>query len=1155
MIWMALQWIVGPAGCGKSSYIKSLVAEQLKSDCRKKVILMVPEQATFTYQYDLLQNYGLEGVATLEILSFQRMAKQLSGSLGGQTYKIVDGLGKRILLRRLLQENKNLYPFLEKSIDRPGYLMQLGDIIQELKRYRVTPSMLADAHTHLAEGSYSFDSKLGELAELYSAYDSILAGDRIDYDDQLNLLAEQLENHAIYRDTEIWVDEFYDFTPQEYEVLRQLMMQAKMVSIALPLEKHPEDIGRKSVFMNTEKIYARVNEIAGNCNVTVLPDIELSRNARNAELDYLEQNYFRLGKHVYGDPCEMIGLTQAQNRLSEVDAVARNIRDLCRVHGYRYEDIAVLTRGNHYDDVIDNVLGDYEIPHFMDSKKQLKEHPVTEFLLAVMDIVETNRSYRSVFRLIKTGLLNSYHKKEEWDQLENYVLRYGIHGNAWVQEQDWDYRTKESDETLAAVNRLRRDLAAPLEAYRSATEEAVSAGEHVRSLYGVMEKFLVADALKEMMEFCEANGLNETVQVHQRVWKGLTELFDQIEVLLGDVVLSREEFRILMNSAFENLNLGMLPSSLDQVFVGAVSHSRTAKPKVVFLLGLNEGVFPQKSAQEVFFGETERQLLKEMGIHLGGTSEKRRYDEQFLVYLALTRASERVYFSYSISDEDGKAMRPSEMIGKLKRMYPQLAEEYVQWPPREESPIQYINHEKKAVGILGSRLNEDEAPEELWADVYNFFRNSCNPVFDSISDHIRYQEEYQIGKPVSPELFGSPLKLSVSALETYRKCPYSYFLNYGLGLKERDFYQVESVDLGSFYHAAMERFTEILMEEKIGWEELDEEKTVALMNRVVDQLAPELQHNILLSSGRYRYIKRRIGKTLEKSALYLLEHGKKGRFVPTAVEADFGFPKSKIPAFRFTLEDGTELQLKGKIDRVEQAELDGKQYLRIIDYKSGNLGLSLQDIYYGVKIQLITYLRVMMQHEKKQLPKDVELIPAGVLYYYFRGKILNADKPLSSDEAKNLHLKEMKAGGLLVADLQGIQLADRELEPGKKSTLLPVGMKTDAKEYVKDPEAFYDLEDKLSIFHKGNNMVTEEQMELLGQHTEKMIVELGEQIHRGEIPVHPYRTGKSSACKYCEFHAICQIGTADLNKISPVVVELSKEVIWDKIREEQEESV
>ena len=1152
---MAVQFITGPAGSGKSTYVMRTIADTLQRDRRKKIIIMVPEQATFCYQYELIEKYGLTGVLTLEILSFQRLARTMMQQTGGLACRTIDDLGKLLVMRRLLQSQQEEFSFLNQSVNRPGYLLKIGQTVQELKRYQISSGTLQQTLEQQELPETVFTHKLQEISQLYAQYDAFLAQDYLDAEDVLDVLIDRLQRTDLLNDTEIWVDEFYDFTPQEYTILGLLMQRAANVHIVLPVDRQNQNLGRQTAFHSTAKTLQRLRQMAMEQNISVLPDYNLQDTVRwqqQPDLQFLEQQYFSIGTRQWTAQPEHLQLLQGQNRLSEVDAAARSIRQLCREQGYRYSDIGIFTRGDQYELLLETVLTDYDIPYFVDHKEAVRQHPLTELLLAVFEIIRSNWSYQSVFRFVKTELLPF--EQKAIDLLENYVLQYGIRGSTWYQQKDWCYG-QETEEVLTFLNQLRRQIANPLRQVQEALREPRTADEYIQILYRLLEQFAVPKKLEQLCQEAIAANLLEAAQVHQQIWDKVIQIFDQMSQLLPDTKLTAEEFAVILHAAFDNLDLGLLPSSLDQVFVGALAHSRSRSLKAVFVLGLNEGVFPARVEQNGFFNDREKQTLRDMGLELSPNSSEQLYDEQFLIYLAITRAADYLYLSYSLSDEDGKALRPSSIVDRLHRLYPQLKEQPVQWPPNGQMDVlPYLNHPGKALGLLGSHLSKADEPEqqELWSELYHWFDHHPTPLFHHVCQSLTHEESLARRQLTSTQIYGKPLHLSVSALERYRQCPYSYFLTYGLRLKERMLYRMEAVDVGQFYHAAIEQFSTYLLKNQISWQQLDAQQVRDIMNRIVEQLAPAMQNEILLSTGRYRYLQHRLQKTLERSALLLLEHGQKGDFVPVALEADFGGKNSKLPRWDIQLQDGTKLSLQGRIDRIERATQGDTSYLRIIDFKTGTQGLSLLDIYYGLKIQLLTYLQVALQYYEKLLPPGQELLPAGVLYYFFRNGIIATDGPVSAQEAESLHFHKMRADGLLVADLQAMKLAERDLSTGT-SDLLPVSLLTKAGPYLEDNAAFEALEDPLSIFSKRSAaaVVTKEQLELLLRHVKNMITSLGEEIHGGNIAVKPCRIRQFVGCQYCKYQAICQIQTVDLQKNSEELVLLERDEIWRRLAQEK----
>ena len=1154
---MAFELILGPAGSGKTSYIMDAVAQSIRNGNRKNVIILVPEQASFVYQADLIHKYAPPGILTVDVLSFQKLAKRMLDFYGGSAAKKIDELGKVLLLRRLIQEHPDTYSYFSHASNRTGYLLKIGDVLQECKRYQVESSVLKHTIEQADLPQTLFRAKATELAALYSQYEEAIEQIGMDAEEELCTLERLLEQAECFRHTTFWVDEFYDFTPQEMHILELLMEKSEDIHISLPTDPNTGDLGRKSVFRRQNHLIERLRISARNRGVTMLPDrvFQAVRFGKAPDLSFLEGDFFGLKPAVYSEKPQALELIQGQNRLSEVDAVARKIRTLCREKGYRYSEIGVFARGDQYETILETVFTDYEIPYFLDHKETVKQHPLTELLLAFFEICDQNWSYQSMFRFLKTELLPF--SADAIDRLENYVLRYGIRGSSWYQDGNWPYGNEENEALCQEVNALRTEIAKPIRKAQKALEGEVTAKELIQVLFRLFDDFRVPERLEALCEEAWEGGFLETVQTHKQIWEKIVEIMNQMDYLLGDTALSLEDFGILLQSAFDKLDLGLLPTSLDQVFIGALAHSRSSDLKAVFLLGANEGIMPARASENGFFNDLEKERLRELGCELSPESKDQVYEEQFLIYLGLTRASEYLSVSYSLSDEEGKALRPSSLIHKFHRKYPQLAEQPAQWPPQDVLDLTgYFNHPEKAMGLLGVHLTRPEPKEtrEVWASLYNWFYQHPNPLFCQIRESLLHEEKLGECKLNHTELYGNPIRLSVSALERYRQCPYSYFLTYGLRLKERALYQMEAVDIGTFYHKAVEDFSNYLLDHNLSWQDLDEEKVIAIMNEVVDRLAPGMQNEILLSTGRYRYLSRKLGNTLEKTALMLMDHGKKGNFVPIALEADFGKSDSELDRFEMTLKDGTRLALRGRVDRIEEAVEGNNRYLRVIDFKTGTQGLRLSDIYYGLKIQLLTYLSIARTHYEKNLTPGESLIPAGVLYFFFRSGILPAPGPVDPETAKLMHKTKMRADGLLVADMHALKNGDKTLDCGN-STLLPVTLLKSAAPYIDDPDSFETLEDPLSLFGKRNTtVITKNQLDTLTGHVHRLIRTLGEEIHDGAIALKPCRSGSFNGCMYCNYQAICQIQTYDFYQVSEELRPLSKEEVFHAIDREEREA-
>lgn len=227
----------------------------------------------------------------------------------------------------------------------------------------------------------------------------------------------------------------------------------------------------------------------------------------------------------------------------------------------------------------------------------------------------------------------------------------------------------------------------------------------IRALYTLLDSFGVPKRLEALCREAVEAVCWRPPRCTSRSGTRSSVFLDQISRLLPDTPLSAEEFADILHCAFDNLDLGLLPNSLDQVQIGTLSHSRSRKLRAVFVLGLNEGILPGRATQDGFFNDQEKQQLRDLGLELSPESREQLYEEQFYIYLALTRASDFLSLSYSLSDEEGKALRPSPVVNRLCRLYPALNVKPVQWPPADGADLmEYLNHPGKAMGLLGQPI-------------------------------------------------------------------------------------------------------------------------------------------------------------------------------------------------------------------------------------------------------------------------------------------------------------------------------------------------------------------------------------------------------------------------------------------------------------------
>ncbi|KNZ69286.1 ATP-dependent nuclease subunit B [Thermincola ferriacetica] len=1123
---MSLRFIIGRAGTGKTQYCLENIRLALeKEPMGSPIIFLVPEQATFQMEYALAHNYGLGGIIRAQVLSFRRLAWRVLQETGGAARVPIGELGKRMVLRRLLDHHRGELRVFARSADRPGFADALARSIGEMKVYRVGPGDLALAAEKTDETPGLLNAKLQDLALIYREFDAFLAGCYTDPDDYLTLLAEKLDGSSILEGAEVWVDGFTGFTPQEHYVIEKILGKAEKVHVTLCLE--PKDTGRElqeqDLFYPTWETFREITDRAQKNGVKIEPPVLLDaaipfRFQNSDSLAHLERCYFRHPTETAGAG-EGIELAAAVNRRAEVEAVARKIVYLCREQNYRWRDIGILLRDlGPYRDLIADVFQDYDIPFFMDCKRNMLHHPLVELIRSAVETVIKDWSYEPLFRCLKTDLLPV--SREDADLLENYVLAHGIRGYARWASGPWHYLRQftlgedaepvpEEKAELAAVNRGRLQVVSSLGLFTEKLRQAGNIAEITAAVYTLLEDLHVPEILHKWAREAELAGRLEQAREHLQVWGGITSLFDEMVEAIGEESVSLEDYLAVLEAGLESLRLGLIPPGLDQVVVGTMDRTRSANTRALFILGANEGALPARQADDGIFNDSERERLAEAGVVLAAGGRRKAFDEQYLIYMALTRASEKLWLSFPLADEEGRALTPSPVIRRIKELFPGLNETFYQvdkLPDGTAGGLEYFIHPQRVLADLAVQLRElkaGRAIDPVWWDVYNWFNGSADGrgrLAKVLRGVFHTNTEKRISPEVSRALYGQPLKASVSRIEKFKACPFAHFAGYGLRLKERLLFRLAAPDMGEFFHAALKLFNDRLAERGVDWAQLSREDCGDLATQVVEELAPQLQSEILLSTARYRYLTGKLKRSVNRAAVILAEHARRSIFRPVGVELSFG-AGGELPPVTVELAGGGTLHLVGRIDRLDVARTEEADYLRVIDYKSSDNRLSLAEIYYGLRLQLLTYLHVALTHSARLVGRPG--LPGAVLYFTVKEPVIRSAGPMSPDQVEKEIMKKLKMQGFLLGDPEVVRMMDNRIETGY-SELFPVAINREGN------------------FYATSSVASLEQFTALRCYLEQVFAETGGEILNGVVAVNPYKYKNISACVFCPFKPVCQ---------------------------------
>lgn len=1124
---MGLRFILGRAGTGKTWLcLEEIVGALAREGDPTPLLFLVPEQATFQVERALAARRELAGFSRLHVVSFRRLAFRVLGQVGGASLRPVGPAGKLMLLRAVLEELDGELRLLRAPAGppSPGLLRELQRFATELARYRVTPAMLREAAASIPGGPAApgpLSRKWQELARVVEAYRARLCGRFVDPDDYLDLLARQLAHAPLARGARVWVDGFASFTAQELAVLGALLQVAREVSLTLCLD--PErlpDPGRGpspgELFRPTVKTYQEVSGLARQQGIPLLPPVCLRPATpprfHGPALAALEKGFAAQGLSPAPPPrVSPLGaptglrLVRASSREAEIRWVAREILRLCREEGYRFRDLGVVTRRlTPYQEAIRAVFSAYGIPFFLDLKRSLDHHPAVELVRSACEVLARGWPLPAVIGYLKTDLAPV--TRGDADRLENRALARGVEGReTWLARSDPWRAAGESDaeaaRRLAALEplaRLEDDLRA-LAAARGQTEEAC------RALVRFLDELHVPEKLDSWAQEAAGAGRLEEAQEHRQVWEALVDLLEQQVEVLGDQPFALADFLQVLAAGLGTLQVGLIPPSLDQVLVGAVDRSRQPELRGVFLVGLVDGEFPALPGEDTLLTQRERELLAKAGCRLGETSEERYLHEPYLAYVALTRASHRLYLSYPAVDE-GRPLAPSPVIHRLREWFPQLPEDEAATCGAGEIAsaadlVDVVVQRARGAGPAGPSTGEPD-----WRALAAFVAASRGDPSLGALEHRARQAFPALAARACPGRLDSSLlearlgpawTLSVSSLQRLAACPFQFFAADLLGLRERRRFVVEPRTVGALLHGALRRLHEHLGEQGATIAHLSAPERAALAAALLQEevaSSPET-YEPLQATGRGRYQLSRLRERLATTLWVLAEHARRGSFRPAAAEVSFGRPDAgdTLPGPAISLPGGRTLVLRGRVDRVEvAATADGRRYFRVLDYKSSRRTPSLKEVCHGTELQLGVYCLALAEGGEPLLGPAA---PAGMFYVPLAHPVAEGEPgEAGSPEGR---LKPLRWAGFALGDPEVLRLMEHEAA----GLLVAPRLNKDG-----------------SVRRSGS-VVPPGGFEALFGYLRRRIAELVAGMT--EVTPAPYRDGQEVACRRCSFRVVC----------------------------------
>jgi ATP-dependent helicase/nuclease subunit B len=1102
----------------------------------KNYLIIVPEQFTLTTQQTLVELAPNNAIMNIDVLSFKRLAYRVFDDMAIRDLNVLEETGKNLVLRKVAQEREEELTVLRPNMNRMGYIGELKSLISEFVQYNITPDQL-ERYAGDASLPAAFSEKLRDIVTMYRGFESYLEGVCITAEEILNLLISVADKSELLRDSVLVFDEFTGFTPIQNRLFHKILPIADRVHILLTIDER-ENLhtlaGEHELFYLTKKTIRTLTDMARELGVecpapVMLKDADKKRFRNAPDLAFLEQNLFRTWYKKSSAEVRDIQMASLKDAKEELVWIARQINHLVQDRGYRYRDIAIVTGSVElYGNYADEIFSKYKIPYFMDQTTEILFHPFIEFVRAALEVVETGFDYEPVIRFLRCGF--SSLEEEEIDLLDNYLVATGIRGTrAW--EKRWLRMPRHQElydlEKLEEIRCYLYDLFAPLmEAFSGG--EATAAAE-ISALYAFFCRLGVEEQLWAREQEFLAEGSQVKSKEYGQIYQIVIELLEKFYRLLGGEHLSISEFTEILEAGLSASKVASVPPGYDNVTIGDIERTRLNYTKILFFAGVNDGVIPKAGNSGGIISEYEREMLQEAHMELAPGAREKAFIQRFYLYRNLTKPSDKIYISYARVDSEGKKIRPSYLIDVVRRMFPKLAveetEKILDTPDYSTSSAawDYLIHGQK---------------DASWFALAKYFTGSEGEETDRArrmeellkAPYAAYHAE-PISKAAAEAVYGRTLHSSVTRLEQFAACAYAHFLRYGLRIEEREESGFAGVDIGNLYHAALLKYSERVRESEFDWFHITDETREEFAELSFHEAVEEYSNMSIYDSAEHMHMAERMLDIFKQTTWALTRQVQAGDFVPTDFELSFS-GADDMDSLKVRLDDDKRMQLLGRIDRLDLSKSEGKVYVKIIDYKSGNTKFDLIRIYRGLSLQLVVYMNAALEYTK-QKNENREVLPAGILYYHIDDPVLEAKDPNAGEkELEEDLLLALRPDGLVNSEEKIVRSLDKDFE--KKSLVIPVEIKKDG-----------------TLSERGSHVASTEEFGIIEEYVKKEIVRQAEHIYDGKVAVNPYRDQKECSCTYCPYTAVCGINSRLPGYGFRTPEELTRDDVLERMKEKK----
>lgn len=1087
---MSLNIVAGKSNSGKSEYIYRSMLKDLSSG--KHAILFVPPMARVLAEKEYIDCLNVNDITGVTITTIDRYIKNKVSNM--QLYKAKEYLpdmARKIYIKHLIQKYQGELNIFAKAKESNSFVDLLYSYMDIFEKEKITRQEIEEKYP----ANDFTKSKLLEICNIYEKINGESKEKFIDSLDETNIYIQKIESegHNEYVDKKIYFDSYNNFSKSEYAYIQSLLKLGVDVTISINMPMPVDENIEGGIFTESYNTYTKLKDLAQKvgCKFHEM-FLEQKENILQKDITYLANNIFDVDKTRYTEKTENINIYLVPNPYEELAYIAKDIMEKVNNKGARYRDFVIYTSNiEEYYLCIKRIFGKYNIPVFCNSKEYIQNSKIAKYITLLLDICTNGLEYREnnkLLGLLKTGFLGI--KEEDINIFENYLDDLNIKGymlnKKFTKNVD---KMQEYEYDLEQVNSVRAEILEKIEGFKQEIQKSRTSKDITKVIYEYLAQNNVISQVEKDIESIELESTEERQKQKQILGK-IYEIMDNICQVTDEITI--EEYLKLLKYGLEEERVLTIPALIDQVEVCDINKTRNIVTDFGYIIGVNENSIPSGDTQDSTFTEIELEKIKGLGLNIKKTSIDKMNMELFNIYLAISKCKKNLTILIPSSKITGEALRISSVVREIQDLME------ISINSIEETKDNNLKEDIFNSVIYSLKENGDIDKSEL-AKIYT---NYCY-----LKEHHKYGKIFayerianKLSEDITKKLYPQDVNLSVSRLESLKRCPFAYYSKYVLSLKNKKEYKLSKLDMGSIMHVILEKISRELTAKNIKWSDIpSNENYKQLLKDNIDKTVDDIferEYSKHEENIRLEILKINLKKSMLKIILSIADSILESSFEPIGYE--IAFDKNALFApIKVELDEGKTVYLRGKIDRIDMAKINNAAYFRIIDYKSSNKKLSLSDIKEGLSLQLITYMSAILDNKDKVTDME-KVVPAALNYFTLNTSLVNLTEYENNEKLlKKKIIEAVKLKGIYIKDVDILKKMDNNLESPDKS-YIDVNLKNIA---------------------NGEKYLLEEIFINECENVKDILKKLSTEIIKGNVKIEP---NDVKNCEYCEYSSICR---------------------------------